>query len=137
GKRTILRGPRLRGHRHAAIPQQSGADHLLRLQRNPAQHHRQDPAAAGRVRQSLFGLVQDTQLMLTSTLTHAATYYGDVEVVSHAADGETRSTYRQVDERARRLASSLGRLGIAPGSFAGSLAFTTHRHLELFHAVPG
>lgn len=85
----------------------------------------------------MLGLVQDLPLLLTNTLTHAATYFSDVEVVSCGFDGETRLTYRQLDIRARRLASALGELGIEMGGFAGSLAFTTHRHMELFHAVPG
>lgn len=85
----------------------------------------------------MFGLVQHHPLLLSSTLRHGAECYGDREIVSHDSGGETRLTYVEADARARRLASSLGEIGIRPGGMAGGLAWTTHRYLELFHAVPG
>ena len=85
----------------------------------------------------MLGLVQHRPLLLSSTLVHAAETFGDVEVVAHSGGRETRTTYAEAESRARRLASSLGRVGVAPGGIAGSLAWSTHRHFELFHAVPG
>lgn len=85
----------------------------------------------------MFGLVQHHPLLLPSTLAHAATTYGDVEIVSRCAGRETRTTYHEAHRRARRLASALGSVGIEAGGIAGSLAWSTHRHFELFHAVPG
>ncbi len=85
----------------------------------------------------MLGLVQDSPLLLPTTLVHAARNFPDVEIVSRATGGETRLDYREAERRARRLASALGSLGIAAGSTAGSLAWTNHRHFELFHAVPG
>lgn len=85
----------------------------------------------------MFGLVQHHPLLLHTTLTYAADSFGDVEVVSHADGVETRLGYREVERRTRRLASSLGSVGIETGGMAGALAWTTHRYFELFHAVPG
>jgi acyl-CoA synthetase (AMP-forming)/AMP-acid ligase II len=36
-----------------------------------------------------------------------------------------------------RLANALKRLGVRSGDRVTSLAWNTHRHLELFYAVPG
>ncbi|MEQ9123514.1 MAG: AMP-binding protein, partial [Alphaproteobacteria bacterium] len=85
----------------------------------------------------MFGLVQSHPLLLPTTLAHAAATFPEVEVVSHAADGETRTTWAEVDARARRLGAALGRIGTGKGGMAGSLAWSSHRHLELFHGVPG
>src|SRR3546814_9237499 len=38
---------------------------------------------------------------------------------------------------ARQAAQALGVLGIATGDRVSSLAWNTHRHLELFYAAPG
>src|SRR3546814_16717564 len=40
-------------------------------------------------------------------------------------------------QRARQAAQALGVLGIATGDRVSSLAWNTHRHLELFYAAPG
>ncbi|HEY0183114.1 MAG TPA: AMP-binding protein, partial [Rhodopila sp.] len=45
--------------------------------------------------------------------------------------------YAGVEVRARQLASALRHLGYGPDRFVGSLAWNTHRHLELFYAATG
>jgi acyl-CoA synthetase (AMP-forming)/AMP-acid ligase II len=85
----------------------------------------------------MLGLMQDHPLLLSSVLDHAERTYPDVEVISHNASGERRSTYAETATRARRLASSLMCLGIGYGGMVGSLAWNTHRLLELFYAAPG
>jgi fatty-acyl-CoA synthase len=42
-----------------------------------------------------------------------------------------------LDARARQLGSALRQWGYGPGTFLGSLAWNTHRHLELFYAATG
>ena len=42
-----------------------------------------------------------------------------------------------MEARARLLASGLQRLGYGTDRFVGSLAWNTHRHLELFYAATG
>ncbi len=83
------------------------------------------------------GLVQYQPLLLSSILEYAGETYADVPIVSCSGEGVFRYTYGQASARARRLASSLKRLGIGLGDCVGSLAFTTHRHFELLYAVPG
>lgn len=87
----------------------------------------------------MLGLMQEAQLLTSATLAHAARVYPHVEIAT-ADDGRIvhRTTYRETDERARRLASSLERLGLAGEDvFLGALAWNTWRLFEIMHAVPG
>ncbi len=87
---------------------------------------------------ALTGLMQNQPLLISGLLRHAATYHGDVEIVSCLHGGEVRrSNWRTVEKRAGRLAGQLGRLGIAPGDRVATLAWNTDRHLELYYAVAG
>ncbi|HSW04403.1 3-(methylthio)propionyl-CoA ligase [Aquabacterium sp.] len=84
------------------------------------------------------GLMQQRQLLLSSLIEHAATHHGDREIVSHLVDGSMhRSNWRQVRERAKRLANALGALGVGAGERVATLAWNTHRHLELYFGVSG
>jgi len=47
-----------------------------------------------------------------------------------------RLTYRQLNERVGRLASSLASLGVEPGDTVAVMDWDTHRFLECFFAVP-
>jgi 3-(methylthio)propionyl---CoA ligase len=85
----------------------------------------------------MFGLNQDFPLLLSSVLEHGAANFGGVPVVSTDRGAEVRSDYRGVAVRARRLAASLRRLGFGSDTMAGSLAWNTHRHLELFYGLTG
>jgi len=85
----------------------------------------------------MLGLHLDYPLVLSSIIEHAATTFGDTELVSHGHTEVARSNYRDAAQRCRRLASSLRRLGLQRGGFVGSLAWNTHRHFELFYGVSG
>src|SRR3984885_8859227 len=85
----------------------------------------------------MLGLNLDYPLLLSTVIEHAATTFGDTEIVSHDGVEQVRSDYRSAATRSRRLASSLRRLGVQEGSFIGSLAWNTHRHFELFYGVSG
>ena len=85
----------------------------------------------------MFGLNQDFPLLLSSVLEHGAANFGDVPVVSVNRDEHVRLDYRTCAARARRLASGLRRLGFGLDKMAGSLAWNSHRHLELFYGVTG
>jgi fatty-acyl-CoA synthase len=87
---------------------------------------------------SLTGLMQNRPLLISGLLRHAATYHGDVEIVSCLHGGEMRrANWRTVEQRARRLAGQLAGLGVAPGDRVATLAWNTDRHLELYYAVAG
>lgn len=86
----------------------------------------------------MFGLMQPQPLLLSSIITHAARHHGGGEVVSQLADGSLhRSTYAEVERRARRLTRVLQDMGVQPGDRVATLAWSSGRHLELFYAVSG
>jgi fatty-acyl-CoA synthase len=86
----------------------------------------------------MLGLMQDTPLVLSSLIDHAARFHGEVEIVSRTAKGGVeRSSYAVVAGRARRLSAVLRGLGVAPGDRVASLAVNTTRHLELYYGVTG
>src|SRR3954454_4682997 len=82
------------------------------------------------------GLMMDRPLLVKQIAERAATIFGGGEVVVRTQDGIERSTYAQVVERARRLASALTELGVKPGDRVASFAWNSLRHLELYLAVP-
>jgi fatty-acyl-CoA synthase len=77
--------------------------------------------------------MQDVPLTLQLVFRRAQREGATREVVS-APDG--RLTWGEVAERSLRLCRVLDRLGLAPGDRVGSFAGNTHRHLELYFAVP-
>ena len=85
----------------------------------------------------MLGLNQDIPLLLPSVLEFGAATFGKSEIVSHGIGEAVRTDYARTAARARRLASSLQRMGYGPDRFAGSLAWNSHRHLELFYGLPG
>ena len=87
---------------------------------------------------AMLGLMQDRQLLVSGLLEHASRWHGDTPVVSRLADKSVlQLDYRRIEQRARRLASALAGLGLAPGATLGTLAWNTHRHLEIYYAVSG
>jgi fatty-acyl-CoA synthase len=85
----------------------------------------------------MFGLMQDRPLLVSSLIEYAASIHGDTEVVSRLADGIHRSSWRTIHTRAKQLAKALLALGVQPGDRVATLAWNSHRHLELYYAVSG
>ncbi len=86
----------------------------------------------------LSGLMQTTPLMISDILVHAGRAHGDREIVSRLVEEPVwRYDYVGLAARAARLANALAGLGVRSGNRVTSLAWNTHRHLELFFAVPG
>ncbi len=82
------------------------------------------------------GLMMDRPLLVKQIAERAAAIFGRREVVARTQDGVERTTYAQIVERARRLASALTELGVKPGDRVASFAWNSIRHLELYLAVP-
>ena len=79
----------------------------------------------------------DTPLTLTHLLERASRFFGRKSVVSVARSGSIdRLDWGRIEERVRRLADALLRLGLRRGDRVATLAWNTHRHLELYFAVP-
>lgn len=77
-------------------------------------------------------------LLISSALTHAARHHGATEIVSRlSAKSTLRFTYAECEARARRLAGALSKLGVTAGACVGTLAWNTHRHLEIYFGVSG
>ena len=84
------------------------------------------------------GQMMQMPLSISSLIRHAARHAGDVEVVSRRVEGDLhRSTYAEVERRARQVAQALARLGCEAGGRVGTLAWNGHRHLELFYGISG
>lgn len=85
------------------------------------------------------GLMQDSELMISSLIRYAAEYHGDMEVVTRTVEGPIhRYTYREASIRCKKLAQVLiNQFDIKPGDRVGSLAWTTYRHFEMFYGVSG
>ena len=59
-------------------------------------------------------------------------------MVSRSIEGPVhRTTYAEIEGRAKRLVNALGRLGVAPGERVATMAWNGYRHFELFFGIPG
>ena len=86
----------------------------------------------------MLGLMQDTPLTIPSLLDYAANYHGEREIVSRMLDGTIhRTDYAETRRRTGRLAKALQRLGVGTGDRVATIAWNTHRHFEIYFAVPG
>lgn len=64
-------------------------------------------------------------------------YFAHKPIASREPDGSLfRYNYAEFGARVRRLASALAGIGGGPGEKVATLAWNTHRHLELYFAVP-
>ena len=86
----------------------------------------------------MLGLMQTRPLMISSIIEHAARNHASTEIISKTAEDTIhRITYAEIEQRMRRLARVLQRLGVKPGDRVGTLAWNGFRHLELYYAAPG
>ena len=83
------------------------------------------------------GLMQDWSLLVHRVLDHAAQWHGERDIVSRTVEGPIhRQTYRDLDRRARTLASAVqARLGIKPGDIIATMAWNGYRHMEIWYGV--
>src|SRR4051812_14136385 len=82
------------------------------------------------------GLMMDRPLLIRDIAERVERLFPDREIVSRTHTGVERSSYGEVVARARRLASSLERLGVEPGDRVATFGWNSRRHLELYLAVP-
>ncbi|MGH6876405.1 MAG: long-chain-fatty-acid--CoA ligase [Rhizomicrobium sp.] len=84
------------------------------------------------------GLMQDWPLLVHKIIDHAALYHGGREVVTRSPEGPIhRTSYREIQRRARQVASALDRLGIRTGDRVATLGSNTWRHLEAWYGIAG
>jgi acyl-CoA synthetase (AMP-forming)/AMP-acid ligase II len=86
----------------------------------------------------MLALMMDRALNLPSILEYAALYHGDREVVTRTVEGPIhRYDYAAALARSKRMANALVDMGVKPGDRVATLAWSTHRHFELYYAVSG
>lgn len=86
----------------------------------------------------MLGNMMDTQLLIIDLLRHARERHPSQTVVSRRLEGDIhRSDYAQIWHRCGQLAHALNALDIQPGECVATLAWNTHRHMELYYAVSG
>jgi fatty-acyl-CoA synthase len=83
------------------------------------------------------GTMMDVPLTVRWLFEHNQRNHAAREVVSREDDGSLfRYTYADFGRRVAQLANALVELGIRPGDRVASFGWNTHRHLELYYAVP-
>src|ERR1700739_346914 len=83
------------------------------------------------------GLMMDWPLLVPSILRRAGEFYPEEEIVSRWADRTLhRMTYGDLEVRVHRLMNALREMGIRPGDRVATLAWNSHRHLELYFPRP-
>ncbi len=86
----------------------------------------------------MLGLMQTQPLLISSIITHAARHHRRAEIVSRLVDGRThRTSYPEIERRARKLARALEAEGVRLHDRVATLAWNSFRHLELYYAVSG
>jgi fatty-acyl-CoA synthase len=86
----------------------------------------------------LEGLIQDRPLLISSLVEHANIFHPGSEIVSRTVEGPIhRCTYADIRRRSKQAAKALLALGVAPGDRIATLAWNSHRHLELYFGVSG
>jgi fatty-acyl-CoA synthase len=83
------------------------------------------------------GTMQDVPLTLDLMLRRIETVAAQLPVISALPGGSAiRHRWGEIALRSRRLMSALDALGLPVGARIATLAWNSHRHLELFYAVP-
>lgn len=82
--------------------------------------------------------MMSSPLRIIDLLDYARQQFPDQEIVSRRIEGDIhRYTYIDCWSRSNQLAHALEQLGVKPGDCVASLAWNTHRHMELYYGVSG
>lgn len=83
------------------------------------------------------GLMMGQPLLISSLLKHADRHHNNVEVVSVQDDGIHRETLGELAVRARRMAKAVADLDVQLGDRVATIAWNSHRHMEMYFAASG
>jgi acyl-CoA synthetase (AMP-forming)/AMP-acid ligase II len=84
------------------------------------------------------GLMQDWPLTCNRIIDHAAIQYPDRKVISRSVEGPiVETTYKEIRQRALKVAQRLVKDGIRKGDRVATLAWNTARHLEAWYGILG
>lgn len=82
--------------------------------------------------------MNDYQLNTTTFIRHAVRNFPDREILYRVNNQIHRYTYKDAFTRMAKIANFLEKqLGVQPGDRIGVLDWNTHRHFELYFAIPG
>lgn len=80
--------------------------------------------------------MQGRPLLISQLLDHAGIYHSQREIVSRSVEGPIhRTNFGEIEKRSKKVANALATLGVQHGDRIGTLAWNTHRHLELYFGV--
>ncbi|HEY7458167.1 MAG TPA: AMP-binding protein, partial [Xanthobacteraceae bacterium] len=86
----------------------------------------------------MLGLMQEWPLLCHKIIDHAAIHHPRRPIVTRSVEGPiVTTTYRDVRQRALRLAKRLDKDGIRLGDRVATLAWNTWRHLEAWYGIMG
>ncbi|MBV6324285.1 fatty-acid--CoA ligase [Duganella sp. HSC-15S17] len=86
----------------------------------------------------MMGQMMNQPLLVSSILDFAARHYANSEIVSQRVEGDLhRYTFRDCQQRAKRLANALHGLGVRMGDRVATLAWNGYRHMEAYYGVSG
>ena len=85
----------------------------------------------------MYGMMQDRPLTISMLWRRLEKQFGHKRVITGLVDGESELTWSEVSVRARKLASALEYLDVPTGACVATFAWNSHRHVELYLAVPG
>lgn len=84
------------------------------------------------------GTMMDMPLTISSAICHAARYHAETEIVTAEMDGSaSRTDWKTVELRSRKIASALEKLGVTSKQRVGTIAMNNIRHLELYFGISG
>jgi 3-(methylthio)propionyl---CoA ligase len=84
------------------------------------------------------GRMMEMPLLISSLIEHAGSVHGKQEIVTRTVEGPIhRSTWSATHNRSKLLAESLSASGVVEGDRLATLAWNTHRHLEIYYGVSG
>lgn len=78
----------------------------------------------------------NTPLTTRHLFDYGTTYFRSQGIVSRQASGATRTTFGEIGDRVRRLASGLRALGVRQGDRVGTVMWNDQAHLESYFAIP-
>jgi acyl-CoA synthetase (AMP-forming)/AMP-acid ligase II len=86
----------------------------------------------------MLGQMMSLPLSIPSLIRHADRWHGDTPVVSRLPEGGVRhQDWRETHRRARLVGAALKAMGMHAGERVGTIAWNTHRHLEIYYGVSG
>ena len=84
----------------------------------------------------MLSTMQDGQLDIARMIRHMARVNGRSRIVTQQETGRSSVPFREVAERATRLADALGRRGLRPGGRVATFMSTCREHVEAYLGVP-